>query len=154
MKNSYSITPVTYADYIPMLKLYREFYEESHGKDIINFDADKTIEFLDELQDNPIHFSVKCELDDKVIGFFAGSISSMAFSSTPIGFERGFFVSKEYRGTRAATLLCDAWDAWAKAKGAVVTVDVIFHSEDNESTYSFMEKRGKRAVGKVFERIL
>lgn len=154
-EENYIIKKVTYRDYIPLLSLYYDFYVESQARDILNFDKDHTIAFFNQLLDDEnVHMAIVCMLGDVIIGFFMGSLSSMPFSSTLLGFERGFFVRKESRGGRAAYMLRDAYDVWAKSKGAVATIDTIFHSEDNETTFKFMEKSGRRVIGKVFERVL
>lgn len=138
-----------------MIKLYRDFHAESHGKDLINFDADATIQFLDEMIENPNeNFAVVCKLGDDIIGFYMGSLNTMSFSTTPIGFERGFYVRKESRGSRAPEMLKQAFFDWLEKLGVKPAIATIYHSDNNEQTYQFCEKMGMREVGRVFERIL
>lgn len=153
--DSYQILSIEYSDYIELVQMYRDFHAESYARDLINFDADMTIRFLDNMVEHPDrNFAVKCTNKNKIVGFYMGSLSTMDFSSTLIGFERGFYVRKDSRGTRAAALLKQSYFNWLMERGVKPAIATIFHSEDNNSTYQFCEKMGMREVGRVFERVL
>lgn len=94
------------------------------------------------------------EDDQQIIGFFLGGLTYEWFSDDLLGFDYSVYVTPAKRNGRTAIKLFKAFEAWAKAKGAIrmqagITTNI--NIEGNRRFYHFL---GYEDGGVLFEKRL
>lgn len=103
---------------IPILVLFgRDFMQESPHYQRREYDASKAEQHYKELLKTGALFVVETATGD-VVGGFAGGVGKDWFNNEKIAFDYVMYVKPDYRNTRAAYLLVDAFMSWAKIVGA------------------------------------
>lgn len=122
--------------------------ESSYSK--YNFVKDYALNIINEIINNPNEkFGIKLEINNKIIGFFVGKIVNIGFCDLLIGMDDGFYIEKEYRGSKAAFLMFIEFKKWCIMKKAIPAV-FIHYANNNEKTYEFCKKMGMIEKGKFF----
>lgn len=85
--------------------------------------------------------------DDHVLGAFYGSVAPTFFGDDLIGRDIGWWVKSDYRGGAAPILLLDAFEKWAKEKGACMCFIGQTGVENIERTKKLYLNCGYRLIG-------
>lgn len=150
-----AINPIEISDILDLLPLEREFYDEGNNHDgSINYDEDVVVARIHYYVESPDRMALKATVDGEIIGYFYSLQTQLEMSSTPIGWESLFFITKKARGTQAIYRLFDTFFDWCRSRGIKHAWCVISHSENDSGAYAVCEKMQMKERGKVFERVL
>lgn len=94
------------------------------------------------------------EDDQQIIGFFLGGLTYEWFSDDLLGFDYSVYVVPAKRNGRAAIKLFKAFEAWAKAKGAIRMQAGITTNINIQGTRRFYHFLGYQDGGVLFEKRL
>ena len=121
---------------LPQLKKFSEFYGTSHelyGKDLAH-----SYNVLDTLINQ--HFFSVVEIDQKIIGFIAGTLAPHFFNNEITVLSEVFWwVNEEHRSNRAGALLFQEFMDFGKANADWITMTIEHHSPVKEES---LLKRG------------
>ena len=110
------IRTATPDDLLDCLMLFKQFHKESQLP--YSWDAKKTQEvFLKTLPMKEVETFV-AEVDGEIAGYLVGQVTEPLFSSQKVASEIAWFVSKDYRHTKAGFKLMSFYENWAKEQGA------------------------------------
>lgn len=85
--------------------------------------------------------------DGQIVGFMLGYVSEQFFGDDLVACDLAVFVLPEFRGKRISLRLIAAFEAWAKARGAIQVMLGQSTGVDIERTRSLYERLGYRTVG-------
>lgn len=85
--------------------------------------------------------------EDQVVGFFIGEVAPYGFHDSVFAYDRLLFVTPDRRGGVAARMLIDAFERWAKDKGAERILLGITTGTRTDATEKFYNKLGYDTVG-------
>jgi len=88
-------------------------------------------------------------LEDKAIGFLVADCMPVWYNRRIIAEQRLWFVSKQFRGSRAAPLLIKAYEAWAIRNGATHLYTGTGNERYAEQTSRLLEQLGFKRVGSM-----
>jgi GNAT superfamily N-acetyltransferase len=86
-------------------------------------------------------------LNDEAIGFLVAICFPTWYNRKIVSEQKIWFVSKQYRGTRAAFLLIKAYEQWARLNGATQMYTGVANHDNSERHGKILEKLGFRRVG-------
>lgn len=138
--------PIDALDIPELVELGRRAHAESHYARSFPFSEQMAFSIFSE---GMKQLAVKCMTGGEIAGFFVGGITTMEFSSKPIGMENSFYVRPESRGTKCGCVLVKAFLDWCEAQGIPAFV-AIHYGADNAKTYRFMERMGMKERGRIF----
>lgn len=157
MRSSVEVTieKITKDDMLDLLPLEQEFYAEGDNHNgSINYDENVVESRILSYIESPDHVAFKAVIDGEIVGYFYAFQTQLEMSSTPIGWESLFFVTKKARGTKAIYELFEAFFDWCKSRNIKHVWCVVSHSKNDSGAYAVCEKMQMKERGKVFERVL
>lgn len=87
--------------------------------------------------------------NELAIGFLVGICYRTYYNTRIVAEQKLWFVSKKFRGTKAAYLLIKAYEQWARLNGATHIYTGTAHLRYAEQTKHVLEKLGYRHVGSL-----
>ncbi len=146
-----TVRPVREGDVDRLVELGERMHREGAFASL-PFDRDKVRQFAARYATGaPGRLGLAAEVDGKVAGMFAGSISEYFFCHEKIACEMVLYVEPEYRGTSAAARMIRAFREWAAGLGARevclgTSIELL-----PEATGRFFEVLGFRRVGAIYK---
>jgi hypothetical protein len=142
---TYTATP---ADLAEILDLGQQMHAESAFR-YFDLDIQKCAMLFHTCITNPeTHFiRVAVGPTNEVIGVFAGQISEYYFGRDLIASDYLWYVTPEYRGSRAALALLRDFHKWAEDRNAAEVYIGISTGVSAEKTGALLEKLGYNLVG-------
>ncbi|UYZ82825.1 GNAT family N-acetyltransferase [Entomomonas sp. E2T0] len=147
------VREATLADVETIVELGKQL-QQSSAYAAKSFSEAKANSVVAMMVDSESDNALVAEEDEQIIGFFLGGLTYEWFSDDLLGFDYSVYVVPEKRNGRAAIKLFKAFEAWAKAKGAVgmqagITTNI--NIEGNRRFYHFL---GYQDGGVLFEKRL
>ncbi len=92
------------------------------------------------------------ETDGEIAGVFLACCGPMLISDSKIAYEQTLFVYEQFRGTRAAVLLDNAFEEWAKRNGCQRAQVGVSAGINDDTALKFYRKRGYKDFGAVLQK--
>lgn len=132
------------------IDVLREFFDNSPFQDF-HFDEKKVRALCEYAIVDPKRMILIVSVDDndKIVGLLAGRIDEAPFSDDKVAIETAWYIKPEFRHGRRAIELFDAFEAWARAVGAVYLYYgtlVEMPKVDNDALDRFYRHQGCRPV--------
>lgn len=144
----------TMADWRPVIQIARTFHEESPVHSSHPFNEDQVRVLLTEAMGSPNYLPAVCMDDGQVVGIMLLFHMPMFFGPhTEVG-DLAFYVVPDRRGTRAAQLLLEFGERWARSCGARVIRMGITTGIRDAAVQRFFTKNGHRQIGTLMEKSL
>jgi len=142
-------------DLITVVPMIRNFYETTPYSKLA-FDEDGVRKKLQEMVSHKsgpctVILSVKDELP---VGFLIGVAQPLLFSSDLVAVEAGWWVEPEYRNSRRAFELHNAFLYWAKLRGCKAASMSTIHGEFSEQLEKLYTRKGYEKTEVNFMRFL
>lgn len=145
------IRPMQRKDVSRLIELGHAMHEESRFARF-SFDEMK-LRILADAIDGTVDSPWTCivaEDHNEVIGMIVAYTSEFPFSSDIIASDFVLYVTPTHRGTTAAFRLVQAYEAWAKHKGACLASLGVSTGVNQASTAKLYERLGYNEVGQTF----
>lgn len=148
---TYTVRPATLEDLDTITPICYQFWQESPNYSQRPMDIYKVRKHFAALIDGAGCLFLVSKDDGTIVGGFAGGIVTEWQSNSRMAHDWCMFVLPEYRGSRAAVLLLDAFLFWAKSMGANWVQCGTATGIDCERTVKFYEHFGFTKTGTFLE---
>lgn len=92
--------------------------------------------------------------NQKPVGFLWGFCCAMPWNPAKLAMDTLLYVEPEYRGSRAAFKLVQAWELWAREQGATSVQLSVASGIHEERTASFYQRMGYNHIGTEYRKEL
>ncbi|ARB11249.1 hypothetical protein [Marinomonas phage CPP1m] len=146
------VRPATVMDILSLVSLADKYSSEVKNHDLFPVDFERLIlqASASTLCDTSVILT--CFKGKEPIGLLWGHMSKLPWSETPLAFDSILYVLPENRGSRAGLLLMEAWEDWAKEKGAAAVQISIASGIKEEATKRFFGKLGYSYIGSQYRK--
>jgi GNAT superfamily N-acetyltransferase len=120
-----------------------------------HYDKDKTareIVLPALMRPNTEFFYAAFSNDGAPVGFFGGTLVTMAFNDDVVAEEKYIYVIPSWRGSDAGFKLYEAFENWAKANGAARVNMTVTVGIDDEKADKFYKRLGLHQAGVSYEK--
>ncbi len=144
----------TSKDIPDLLRFAKNFHKASPYRSM-RFDTDKGRKFLEGIitGKNSEGIVLVALKDGIPIGMLVGACAEPVFSSARIATELGWWIEEEFRNTRAALLIYEAYEDWAKRVGCT-HVQSAYLPGISPALDKFYKKRGYTQVESSYLKVL
>lgn len=142
------ITPAAPQDLREVIEFLIYRFHASYAEFFPPVNVEKVIHSAASAIDTGIVYLARTK-DGELAGVISGRITTPWFSDTAMATDGFFFVAPEHRGTRAASALVKALQAWATEKGLELTCSVS-SGDDVDRKDRFFHKQNFQRIGGIY----
>ncbi len=148
-------TKITKEDALELLELGYQMHQEAPNFRQLPYKRERIWKILDQSLLNPSRVcALVAKEDDKIIGFFIGSITEQFFSGDLLANDIAMFVLPEYRGGSCFPRLLKAFENWAHTNNAERIILAHSSGINTEKSNGFFVKQGYPLTGYIFTKEL
>lgn len=154
--NGRPVRPATLHDVPYILEMCQTFYLTSPFFDKLLFDSKKVRSTIEALIKNPDLGVVLLSLFPEGFpsGMLIGMLVEAPFSTEKIATELAWYIYPEGRASRASICLVDAFERWAKGKGARISTMMLLDELRGSSVERLYDRRGYELTEKSYMKVL
>lgn len=133
------VRDATEEDTLDLIVLIKEFHK-SDTVIPVKFDSKHVMKMVEYFVDSEETLSIVLEVDGEIVGCLGASVGPSFLSEDLIANEALWTISKEYRESGYGNNLWEAYEDWARSKGAIMMNGS--RLSNNEYTGSILESKG------------